>query len=237
MDNLRFNAESKWAARKHNINELKNNNNLKFDKRRAIVTLGDSFTYGAGVQANQTFSYLLSEKISTHQVINAGVAGASIHTMHTAYLCFNNNPQIKLVILTVMDVDVLRPFNFTGGVKSRDDAIDQTNYAEQVEHNLKYLTSIVKDCDKKGINFILTLWPRSPFRLKTNSLNKRLQNYSNQNKIHYIADYGDYLSLYPDFKLVVSRTDWHPSVLGHQLIAKRLNDFIQEKKLIKNDYK
>ncbi|MFT4797944.1 MAG: lysophospholipase L1-like esterase [Sulfitobacter sp.] len=42
-----------------------------------VLMVGDSFTFGLGVNDEETFSYLLQQKTSQHQVINAGVPGYS----------------------------------------------------------------------------------------------------------------------------------------------------------------
>ena len=191
-----------------------------------------------GVKQDETFSYFLQEKLKSFQVVNTGVGGAGIQDMYDAFENFKKY-NIKLVILTVLDIDVTRvkddphlslpPKNI---VYSWDDVADHIDYDKSLRYNLKYLDKMIKYCNFHKIEFILTLWPRNIFRAKINYLSHIFKKTANNNNIYYIDDYQDYLNVYKNEKLIVSEINWHPSILCHKLIANRLFDFIIENKIL-----
>lgn len=203
------------------------------NEKPAVLFLGDSFTYGIGVEPHKTFSYLFGEKIPSYETINAGVGNASVKTMYMAFNKFKDFSQVKMVIITIMDADMLRPLDPRKNI-SQDDLMDNLDYSEKISYNIGYLKKIIQICKEKKIKIILALWPRNPLRVYTNALNRFFEKFSIENKIYYIGDYREYLSVYSDTKLKVSNKNWHPSIIGHRLIAKRLLDFIIEKNLLKS---
>ena len=51
-------------------------------RKETIALVGDSFTYGEGIRDEDTLGYLLGRKFSRFNVINHGMAGINIRTVH-----------------------------------------------------------------------------------------------------------------------------------------------------------
>ncbi len=84
LKNCKVIVESKAFTFKVTIDEkgFRKTENVKSDK--VILILGDSFTFGEGVNDEETFAYLLEKRLGgTYDVINAGyAAGRSIDTYY-----------------------------------------------------------------------------------------------------------------------------------------------------------
>lgn len=77
--------------------------------RSTVMFLGDSFTFGAGVSDDQTFSHVLATEHWTDvQVINAGVDGWGLTQMHLRLTDALAKPQLPAAVFTVIIPDDLR---------------------------------------------------------------------------------------------------------------------------------
>lgn len=78
-------------------------NEINF-KQPMIYILGDSFTFGTGVNTNELYSTLLNASLSSINVVNAGFPSTSIIEQYQIWRESNIQPEI--VILQVLDNDV-----------------------------------------------------------------------------------------------------------------------------------
>ena len=77
--------------------------------RATVVFLGDSFTYGWGVNDNQTFPYVLAtEHWSDIRVINAGVEGWGLTQFYLAVTDMLARPPFPTVVIVAIIEDDLR---------------------------------------------------------------------------------------------------------------------------------
>lgn len=100
--NLGWKLATNWKGdHKHHDYQVRYSTNIKGERdvpssayesgAPKVLIVGDSFTFGLGVNDEETFSYLLQQKTSQHQVINAGVPGyspeqAALRAIHLARL-------------------------------------------------------------------------------------------------------------------------------------------------------
>ena len=101
-DNFEKNKLNKFKARLDRENQ---------NKKMSYITFGSSFTWGDGVQNNETWQYYLSKELDTY-VANFGVGGFSAYQ---ALLKFKNNKFIfhsnDTVILTIFESEIDRMRN------------------------------------------------------------------------------------------------------------------------------
>lgn len=75
--------------------------NKRFSRNKKIWVMGCSFTHGWCLNDEETFPWLLQEKIPQFEVINYGVSGyGTIHSWIQIKNSFKTKPKPKLVILT-----------------------------------------------------------------------------------------------------------------------------------------
>lgn len=219
-------AETK---KRKNSAELVRDSSLIIPKKTPyVLCLGDSFTYGHGVDPQQAFPYLLGQKTDQFLVVNGGVQGASAEDMLTSYKAFGERSNAKIVFLVVMDIILMRP-HAPRGVNNQDDGIDLQNYNKKIESNLQHFREIILTCNKLDTEVVLVYWPRHPFRLKTQRLKSILEIFCHDEGIHLIGDLIDYLSVYDEKSLILCATDWHPSIKAHQIVANVLWDYFEAK--------
>ena len=201
-----------------------------------VLSLGDSFTYGAGVEDSETFSAVLQQDDHLGlPVVNAGVGGAGVKDMHDALMNFEGAAaRIKLISLTILDVDFLRAWeeDFVQYPDDRhayswDDEADFTNKQKSLDYNFEYAEKILAFAADKKIPVVVTLWPRNIFRAPWHELVTRLDKICQTAGVPLIKDLQSYLDIYHNEKLIVSATNWHPSPLGHRIAAKRIHDEIK----------
>ncbi len=190
-----------------------------------VLCLGDSFTYGHGVDPDKTFPCVLGAMLPDMVAINGGIQGASTRDMLTAYRAFGGRTNLRFVFLMVMDIILMRPHVVTG-VTNQDDGIDLQDYQARISCSLGMFDEIGASCADIGAKPVLVHWPRHPFRLKSNRLSRLLGEYCGDRGIHFLDDLHDYLSLYNEGSLILCSTDWHPSVTAHRVVAGRLQRFI-----------
>jgi hypothetical protein len=79
----------------------------KSNESCTMVAIGDSFTFGTGVNTNQTYVSNLNERLNEHCVLNAGVPGAGIEESLSTLEGLGKSSTPCSVILQVLDSDIL----------------------------------------------------------------------------------------------------------------------------------
>jgi hypothetical protein len=77
------------------------------EKQATILILGDSFTFGTGVNTVDTFSNLLNLDMKELNILNAGIPGTSIIEQSHYLYGMEDLSKIDGVILQVLDNDIL----------------------------------------------------------------------------------------------------------------------------------
>ncbi|MBA6348680.1 hypothetical protein [Colwellia sp. BRX8-9] len=77
------------------------------ENQPTVLILGDSFTFGTGVNTVDTFSNLLSKDIKELNILNTGIPGTSIIEQSHYLYGVENLSAIDGVILQVLDNDIL----------------------------------------------------------------------------------------------------------------------------------
>ncbi len=98
----------------HSFVDIDNSRSFEKNSNKSILLLGCSYTYGANLNPNQTFSYYLSE-ITGRTVYNLGVCGGSVQ--QALYLTSQENfakkyPNVDLVIYTFISDHINRNNDF-----------------------------------------------------------------------------------------------------------------------------
>lgn len=76
--------------------------------KTTILVLGDSFTFGTGVDTADAYPDVLNARLGHSQVINAGVPGAGIAEASRVFRRFLATARPDLVIVQVLDNDLVR---------------------------------------------------------------------------------------------------------------------------------
>lgn len=204
--------------------------NIKLLGKPLIINLGDSWTWGDGVEANETFSWFLQKNLKGCQILNAGECGAGLKKMYEVFECYKNNKNIKLVLLNILDIDMLRVGDYSRG----DHFFDAIDSSKAIEYSLNYCKKIINFCRNNKIRIILSLFshPFTSHHVRYDYLSKTLRKLADNSEVYYIGDMHDYFSLVNYSRFAVSSENDHPSVLIHKLIAKRLFEFIKENKIL-----
>lgn len=74
--------------------------------KRSIMILGDSFTYGTGVNTFETYSSLLNKQLDDFNIINAGIPGSTIVEQSRYFNRIKNSIMIDALLLQVLDNDI-----------------------------------------------------------------------------------------------------------------------------------
>lgn len=168
-----------------------------------IATVGDSLTFGMGVQDYETFTNLLAQTVNTAQWVNAGIPG---------YSALNVAEQIEAVAadgylwLIVANDDEPFAHYFGGRVKPLSNAI------------ATYLSWFMRPAEPepdierfdRGAQVILEQPNVLPFAFNGARLTDHIR--INYPQVHII----------PNYTAVVSQADRHPNAAGHQQIADAL---------------
>lgn len=75
--------------------------------RRRILVLGDSFTYGIGVNDDETFCSILQQKLPSYEIINAGNGGKGTDYQVKFYRTVGKGFQPNLVLLIFFENDFM----------------------------------------------------------------------------------------------------------------------------------
>ena len=68
---------------------------------KTIITIGDSFTYGADVLASENYSFVLDEMLGNSRVLNMGVLGYGIDQAYLKYLEHGEHYQPDVVVFGI----------------------------------------------------------------------------------------------------------------------------------------
>ncbi len=89
-------------------------------KKRRILALGDSFTFGPYLRNWNTYPALLDEKLEGYEVINAGVCGYTIEDELSLFIERAQYCQPDITILQVLDNDLTGFFTFKRNLFNRE---------------------------------------------------------------------------------------------------------------------
>ncbi len=73
-----------------------------------ILSLGDSFTFGWGVEDNETFSAQLEKQNSNFEVLNLGVSGYGLDQIYLSYQLIGKQFHADYVLITIFPEDFWR---------------------------------------------------------------------------------------------------------------------------------
>ncbi len=73
-----------------------------------VLTIGDSFTYGWEVGAEQTYSYYLEQRLASSEVLNMGVTAYGIDQAALKYLKYGRRYRPDIVVFAVIGPDYKR---------------------------------------------------------------------------------------------------------------------------------
>jgi len=78
---------------------------IERNEKKRMLILGDSFTWGYGVEAEQRFSDLLEQGLENWEVINAGISGYGTDQQYLYYLQQGRDFQADVVLLLMYNND------------------------------------------------------------------------------------------------------------------------------------
>lgn len=193
---------------------------VPFDGRPVILCIGDSFTYGGGVSPDESWPAQMQDKYLTkYQVINGGISGANLKTMHDALVHYSDRGKIEYVLLTILDIDMLR---IGGRLRNENFFFEKENYQEVFNQSIRYLKMVLDICKELGTKISVNIWPRDIFITKFYRLSHVIKEVCDQRNISCRNNIQDYLSTlsYPTF--IVSKSNAHPGKTACKLVALRM---------------
>lgn len=228
------------------------------DNKKYLITLGDSWCYGAGIpDFKKTWNFLLKEKLNCDKIYNLGTSGTSIDNCARLLTLFLNKyiPTGQKIYLVCMFPSTMR-----------------REFFEDSGKHIHNITSKEFLGNKNPINTIANLFIyRTFFKNEYNNLDRFLRNFSvietlcKVYNIHFIwTDWRKHRQLLPDATLdafyrkfcsiknsyidintyltescidfiPVSDTDGHPGESMQPIVAKLIFDFLNNAVKIKSN--
>ncbi len=222
-----------------------------------IITLGDSYTFGQGVELNETYPKILERLLNErndglkYEVLNFGVGGYNVaeKVEVLSYKAIKFDPD--LVIFQYLDDDILNWTEFRQIEKEK-----MQEYAQKINKNVSELTGLQEQMVH------LNTYREYLRKLKTERFDKtwkiveksfeRLASITQNKTVLLLADgdelqlsrldkicqtYGwpilhkkEFLQKFPEEKLIIHPKDPHPTAFANSLIAKE----IYKKLILKN---
>ena len=178
----------------------------KLKANDTILALGDSITYGFGVQENQSYPSILSQ-LSNHKVINAGINGDTSAEALQRFPSILKDKSIKLMLLCLGGNDIL-----------------QKKTLKEIKTNL---LSIIKIAKQNNVKTILISVPNfSLFGFTPLDLYEEL---SEEEDVEFIE--GLLSNILGDNTL---KNDYiHPNGLGYKLMADEVYNYLQSNDWVK----
>jgi hypothetical protein len=220
-----------------------------------IVSLGDSFTFGHGVEFNETYSYFLEEKLNSDaktfrfEVLNFGVPGASMWDKVNIFKVNASHCEPDLVILqywlddmwnSTRILEILLNLTDKQPSQMREKLFNAYEihklelekqpftkvWKENVETPLKELVNSLK---KRNIPLLLLVIPPIPSQ-ELSEHSTLLKNLSIEQNFSFL-DLTEAFSKYKKSQLVIEGAV-HPTPFGHKIIAEAIYSKIIEDNLI-----
>ncbi len=183
---------------------------LKAYANTTILFLGDSLSEGQGVDESESFPRLVERNLRAHKfdvnIVNGGVSGATSASGESR-LKWHMKTKLDLIVLELGANDGLR------GLK-----------IPETEKNLKLIIKLAKT---KKIKVLLLglLMPPNYGKKYTNDFEKMYQTISSQEKIPLLP----FILKDVAGKAQFNQADGiHPNVQGHELVAKRVTEFVEK---------
>lgn len=145
------------------------NFNFSNPKDKRIMVLGDSFTYGVGLNRSERFTELLEQKMEDTQVINAGIPGAGIKDYYQLLYSkgVDYNPDTVIVLLTPGDIFSRRTNDLAR--KETMSSMDVDSLEELSGKEFKNFRRKMREKIRRKKNDLS--WRSSPIRLYGNGMN------------------------------------------------------------------
>tara|TARA_A100001515_G_scaffold104123_1_gene84781 strand:+ start:463 stop:1068 length:606 start_codon:yes stop_codon:yes gene_type:complete len=198
-----------------------------------LWSFGDSWTYGVGVDTNQTFTQLIADSLNL-EPLNLGIPGSANSSIYNKLIhyCINFKPGDLVLI------------NWTS--PHRDEFTDRYSFRRsdnKLNFNIKYYPEFLNNTYNKlkGFNFIMTQAFNPIFgydySLNTEYHGKNFIEWGKPNNtlVDIISNNwckentnNLFMSDFPvekDFSMFV-KDDNHPSAKGHKLIADKLLEYL-----------
>ena len=194
-----------------------------------LWSFGDSWTYGEGVDTNQTFTQLIADSLNL-EPLNLGIPGSANSSIYNKLIhyCINFKPGDLVLI------------NWTS--PHRDEFTDRYSFRRsdnKLNFNIKYYPEFLNNTYNKlkGFNFIMTQAFNPIFgydySLNTEYHGKNFIEWGKPNNtlVDIISNKNTnnlFMSDFPvekDFSMFV-KDDNHPSAKGHKLIADKLLEYL-----------
>ncbi len=195
--------------------------NQELTDQPLLLCIGDSYTYGDGVAADQAWPHLLGQKLPEYQVINAGVRGANLSMMQEALHHYQSRKSATHILLTILDIDILR---LSGHLKDEEFFIDSDNYYTELESNCTLLEDMLRQCNALHSSVSVNLWGRDIFITRFQHLSSRLSQTCADNGAFFSNKIASLMSVMSYQKFSVSPENGHPGERAHRLIAKHMFD-------------
>lgn len=74
--------------------------------KKLIMILGDSFTYGTGVNTFESYPNILNQLLKGINIINSGIPGSSIIEQSSYFNSINNKAMVDTLVIQVLDNDI-----------------------------------------------------------------------------------------------------------------------------------
>lgn len=189
-----------------------------------LLCVGDSYTYGDGVAANQAWPHFLGQMLPEYQVINAGIRGANLPMMQRALEHYQQRKSAAHILITILDIDILR---LSGQLQDEEFFMDEKNYTDELERNCLLLADMLQKCKQAGSMVSVTLWGRDTFITRFQKLSRRLDQVCSDLDVPFSNDIARFMGVLSYQKFSVSPDNGHPGESAHKLIAKHMLDTFQ----------
>lgn len=199
--------------------------------------MGDSFTFGQGVHAGDTFCDILEEHLDQrppnqafqdYEVFNLGRSG---YTVHEERLVFEENadaidPQLLLLVMCVNDARV-------DSSPAVDPNLPPHPPIPDLGVCLGEIDTLAECCQRRNIGFAIVFFRVTPKLGFTSTFLERLDKHAREHDLVYL-ELGDILLGQSEgSQLMVHETDGHPNELAHRRAAESMFDLLIESKLIR----
>jgi len=227
----------------------------KDDKTFRIITLGDSFTFGYGVDTKYNWTELLEDKLNQlsctnfnkMEVINLGVSAYDIQYSVERFKLRGKkyNPDLVLWLLKGDDFqeikEIVQPqWNKINNERLKLFTPDIVLYAQPLQKAIEEMTnelgeSTILQMQTRFLNEIKNYYTDKLILFTFNSTQEKykliMRNFSNKRKNTLF--YENLIDIYNKEKdATFLPFDYHPNNLGHKLIAEDMFNYLVKNKLI-----
>lgn len=246
---------SSYTINKDSLNERYNYATEKPDNTYRIITMGDSFTFGAYVPTKENWTEKLEDMLAAqckskkYEVINIGVGGYDIQYAAERYKVRGEKYNPDLVIWLLKDDDFDFPNELYLGkaleyeTEMKKDPDYDKKYLQQGDYYPAWRKAAIELFDKYSRtelyaksssyleNFIKTYTDRKLLLVLLPKVRQETENAVNTMKSDMVSTYEIPTNIYENDKLYYP-VDLHPTVQGHEVIAQEIHDYLLKNNVI-----